>query len=44
MYLDVNNLYGYAMMKSLPLNGFKWCDDDILKIKILKMIQTPGTF
>lgn len=33
MYLDVNNLYGYAMMKSLPLNGFKWCDDDILKIK-----------
>ena len=22
-YLDTNNLYGYAMIKKLPLNGFK---------------------
>ena len=25
-YLDANDLYGYAMIKKLPLNGFKWSD------------------
>lgn len=24
MYLDCNNLYGFAMMQYLPLNGFQW--------------------
>ena len=27
MYLYINNLYGWAMSKKLPLNGFKWEND-----------------
>lgn len=27
IYLDVNNLYGYAMGQSLPYGNFKWVDD-----------------
>ena len=32
VYLDANNLYGYAMSKKLPVGNFKWLDkDDISK-------------
>ena len=27
-YLEANNLYGWAMSKKLPVNGFKWLDSD----------------
>ena len=27
-YLDANNLYGWAVSKKLPVNGFKWLDND----------------
>ena len=31
-YLDANNLYGWAMSKKLPVNGFRWLASD----KIMK--------
>ena len=31
-YLDANNLYGWAMSKSLPTHGFKWMKDNELNI------------
>lgn len=27
MYFDCNNLYGYAMMQHLPINGFQWVEN-----------------
>ena len=27
-YLDANDLYGWAMSKKLPVNGFKWIDNN----------------
>ena len=32
MYLDCNNLYGFAMMQSLPIGSFKWIDSQLLSI------------
>ena len=31
LYLDANNLYGWAMSKPLPYKNFKWINDDELK-------------
>ena len=27
MYVDANNLYGYAMCRKLPIGDFKWIED-----------------
>ena len=35
-YLDANNLYGLAMSKKLPVNGFKWLDSDKINEYFIK--------
>jgi len=31
LYMDANNLYGYAMMDYLPLGGYKWVEAKLYK-------------
>ena len=31
MYVDANNLYGYAMRQYLPTGGFKWMDAEVIE-------------
>ena len=33
IYLDANNLYGYAMPKFLPTSDFKWLDSREFELK-----------
>ena len=35
-YLDANNLYGWAMSKKLPVNGFKWLDSNKINKEFIK--------
>ena len=35
-YLDANKLYGWAMSKKLPVNGFKWTDNNIINEEFIK--------
>ncbi|GFX25487.1 uncharacterized protein TNCV_1407531 [Trichonephila clavipes] len=37
MYLDANNLHGYAMSKYLPLKDFVWSDNNLTKQDILNL-------
>ena len=36
LYLGANNLYGWAMSKKLPVNGFKWFDNDKINEEFIK--------
>ena len=35
-YLDANNLYGWAMSKKLPVNGFKWIENKEINEDFIK--------
>ena len=35
-YLDANNLYGWAMSKKFPVNGFKWIDNNEINEEFIK--------
>ena len=35
-YLDANNLYGWAISKKLPTNGFKWLDSNEINEEFIK--------
>ena len=35
-YFDANNLYGWAMSKKVPVNGFKWLDSDKINEEFIK--------
>ena len=36
MYLDANNLYGWAMLQKLPVGDFKWTEKDNFNEKFIK--------
>ena len=35
-YLDANNLYGWAMSQKLPVNGFKWVENNEINEEFIK--------
>ena len=41
-YLDANNLYGWAMSKSLPTHNFKWMEENEKKKKLEKLFLYFG--
>ena len=41
-YFDANNLYGYAMNRTLPLNGYKWTDKTIFIDDFIKNYDDEG--
>ena len=38
-YLDANSLYGWAMSQKLPVNGFKWVNNEINEITMKTVIK-----
>ena len=35
-YLDANNLYGWAISKKIPVNGFKWIENNEITEEFIK--------
>ena len=35
-YLDANNLYGWVMSQKLPVNGFKWVENNEINEEFIK--------
>ena len=35
-YLDANDLYGWAMSQKLPVNGFKWFENNEINEEFIK--------
>ena len=44
IYLDTNNLYGYAMSKFFPTSGFKWIDPKELDLNKYTTNSSKGCF
>ena len=42
IYLDANNLYGYAMSKFFPTSGFKWIDPKEFNLNIYTNNSSKG--
>ena len=42
LYLDANNLYGWAMCQHLPMSNFKWSEDNIDHILKTKEDSNEG--
>ena len=44
LYLDMNNLYGFAMSQYLPINSFKWVKNiDEIEEKLMKINSNSST-
>ena len=44
MFLDVNNLYGKAMMDCLPVGGFRWMSREELMVEFICGLPDEGEF
>ena len=42
IYLDANNLYGWAMSQSLPTHGFRFLSEEEISALVLKNVPDDG--